>query len=304
MKGSCTGKEKGYPGKQNINDASALVRFVAYLESYFLNMSALAGFSRGMQTLRVLRSACGSTRLRGVVHKHYSAHGRWMQRAHMGGHIDLDAIYNSAANTLEDRSSKPDQRDWAIEDIVHLVDNHSAGSPSQWPLPVVKAAARLGRWCLFGICGQAKDVRKAVILLTQAAIAGDTDAMYWLGHAYMNMPATPSQHNNVEMNSPKQSSNQSVMSDADRVDAAKRVIAEIRSLRKVAKQNKVRKVQGLPLLPYTTQATGTAGNSLLSSDEAALRSAADDALVADTSKARYWLTKVLQDLQQICVLSA
>jgi len=129
------------------------------------------------------------------------------------------------------------------------------------------ALARVGRWHLFGISGCDKDARQAVRLLHAAASAGDRDAQYWLGYffsraeSFTGDAAAPHQGSVSEGERGEAAhplGGAEVADPEQRAELAKAVIAEIRAMRKVAKQNKVRRVQGLPPLPLPSASPGGA----------------------------------------------
>ncbi|RYG55778.1 hypothetical protein EON66_04480 [archaeon] len=134
------------------------------------------------------------------------------------------------------------------------------------------ACVRVGRWHLFGLCGAQQDVSAAFRLFHQAATGAEAEAApyeraeacYWLGRICASPRSFAGQaadagavHDSGSASAPQASASEPQASSA----AAKEVMAEIRSFRKVALQNKSRKVQGLPLLPMPTRRTPVHTNS-------------------------------------------
>ena len=127
-----------------------------------------------------------------------------------------------------------------------LHESSAAGHPS--------ALGRLGRWCLYGLYGEPLDIPRGLSLLQRAAIAGDATASYWLGASLLKLnELIPEAARKVEgvasgcgsngcspssASIPDPFTAESVEEAAGRVAAAKGVMEEIRSMRKLAAREK------------------------------------------------------------------
>lgn len=153
-----------------------------------------------------------------------------------------DDMYASASKVLDEQTA-PEAEIAAATEVIRAAAFQ--GRPA--------AQARVGRWHLFGICGAPKDARAAVVLLHSAAVAGDRDGQYWLG-VYFSKAEEFAGVGTAAGAAADEPAGMPGSSDAE-VDPARRqtlareVMAEIKAMRKVAKANKIRRVQGLPLLP-------------------------------------------------------
>ena len=199
-----------------------------------------------------------------------------------------DYLYAQAAAVLDAEklsgAAATDVANSPIESaIANVIEAASLGH--------VAAQGRLGRWLMFGLGGQRRNIRAALGHLHAAAVGGDVEASYWYGMALSKMDelvAAERQQNGASaMPDPlKDLTSPASGDEASRVAAGKAVIEEIKAHRRAAKAARARKHLGLP--PSSSAASTTApqaSRSFESDDPAKLP------LKPDSARAYSWLLR-------------
>lgn len=104
----------------------------------------------------------------------------------------------------------------------------------------IAAMSRLGRWFLLGIECE-PDMQQAATLLHKAAVAGDAEAQFWLGRAFLQgdpaLEPEPYVQGQEDM---------IALQGQERIERGRAVLKEIKHLRKAAKRAKVARITGKP----------------------------------------------------------
>lgn len=112
----------------------------------------------------------------------------------------------------------------------------------------VDALRRLGHAHVHGLLGAPRNLDAALRNLYPAAVAGDAEAAYWLGHALWHADEIDS-----DAAAPESSESDQRASLREELEAGRAVLAEVRALRKAAKKAKARRDAGLPTKPDHAQ---------------------------------------------------